>query len=72
MFRTDGNSILWSLLLQLILIMINAIFACAEIAVISIKGNKLAKLAEEGNKRAQRLLSPQNSLLAFLQQYRWV
>ncbi|HHX24092.1 MAG TPA: HlyC/CorC family transporter [Thermoanaerobacterales bacterium] len=54
---SDGNSILWSLLLQLILIMINAIFACAEIAVISIKGNKLAKLAEEGNKRAQRLLS---------------
>lgn len=54
---SEGDSILWSLLLQLLLIAINAIFACAEIAVISMKGNKLAKLAEEGDKRAQRLLS---------------
>jgi len=54
---SEGDSLLWSLLLQLFLIAINAIFACAEIAVISVKGGKLAKLSEEGDLRAQRLLS---------------
>ena len=41
--------------LQLFLIGLNAIFACAEIAVISMNDTKLDKLASEGNKRAQRL-----------------
>lgn len=52
---SDGDSILWQLLLQLILIFINAIFACAEIAVISMNDNKLSKLSESGDKRAIRL-----------------
>ena len=43
------------LLLQLALIALNAIFACAEIAVISMNETKLDKLANEGNKRAKRL-----------------
>lgn len=43
------------ILLQVILILLNAIFACAEIAVISMSDRKLAKLAEEGDKRAMRL-----------------
>ena len=43
------------LLLQLVLIAFNAVFACAEIAVISMNDNKLAKLAEAGDKRAIRL-----------------
>jgi len=34
---------------------VNAIFACAEIAVISMNDNKLAKLTAAGNKRAVRL-----------------
>lgn len=42
-------------LLQVILIALNAIFACAEIAVISMNDNKLAKMAAEGDKRAIRL-----------------
>lgn len=42
-------------LLQLILIALNAIFACAEIAVIEIKGTRLERLAEDGNKRARKL-----------------
>ena len=49
------NSIAFMLLLQLFLIMLNAIFACAEIAVISMNDNKLAKMAAEGDKRAVRL-----------------
>lgn len=49
------NSILLTILLQLVLIALNAVFACAEIAVISMNDNKLAKMASEGNKRAIRL-----------------
>ena len=49
------DSILLMLLLQAILIMLNAVFACAEIAVISINDNKIAKMAEAGDKRAIRL-----------------
>ena len=43
------------LLLQVLLIALNAIFACAEIAVISMNETKLDKLAEQGNKKAKRL-----------------
>ncbi len=50
-----AKMILWQLAFQFLLIFLNAIFACAEIAVISVNDNKLAKLAEEGNKRAVRL-----------------
>ena len=50
-----NSSILGQLILQFFLIMINAIFASAEIAVISMNDNKLAKLAASGNKRAIRL-----------------
>lgn len=52
----DDDPLLWQLLLQLLLIVLNAAFACAEIAVITINDNKLAKLAAEGDKRAVRLL----------------
>lgn len=44
---------LWGqLILQLILIMINAFFACSEIAVVSLNEKKIEKLAEDGNKKA--------------------
>ncbi|MBE6612066.1 MAG: HlyC/CorC family transporter [Ruminococcaceae bacterium] len=43
------------LLFQLALIACNAIFACAEIAVISMNESRLEKLADEGDKRAKRL-----------------
>lgn len=44
-----------SLLLQIILIFLNAVFASAEIAVISVNDARLSKLEEEGNKRAAKL-----------------
>lgn len=47
--------LLWLFLLQLIFISFNAIFACAEIAVITMNDNKLAKLSAAGDKRALRL-----------------
>ena len=49
------NSILLMILLQVVFIALNAVFASAEIAVISLNDSKLAKLAAEGNKRAIRL-----------------
>ena len=49
------DTFLFPLLLQVILIVLNAIFACAEIAVISLNDNKIARLAEEGNRSAKRL-----------------
>lgn len=43
------------LLLQLLLIALNAVFACAEIAVLSVGDTKLDRLAAAGDKRAKRL-----------------
>ncbi|MDR1306718.1 MAG: hemolysin family protein [Treponema sp.] len=53
----DSNPILWQLLLQFCLIMVNAVFACAEIALISISDTKLEKMSADGDKRAKRLLA---------------
>lgn len=60
----------WQLLLQVILIFLNAVFACAEIAVISINDAKLDKLASSGDKRAKRLKNLTNHRQDFLRQYR--
>ncbi len=50
------DNIILMILLQILLIALNAVFAAAEIAVLSVSENKLNKLAEEGNRRARRLL----------------
>ena len=50
-----NQSIWFLLLLQAVLIALNAIFACAEIAVLSINETKLERMAEQGDKRAKRL-----------------
>lgn len=42
-------------MLQVLLISLNAVFACAEIAVISMNDNKLAQMAAQGDKKAIRL-----------------
>ncbi len=49
------NPMFWQLLLQISLISLNAVFACAEIAVLSINDAKVARLAAAGDKRAERL-----------------
>ena len=45
------------LILQVVLIALNAIFASAEIAVISMNDTKLQKMAKEGDARAKRLVT---------------
>lgn len=54
------------LLVQVILIALNAIFASAEIAVISLNDAKLDKLADDGNKRAGRLAKLKKQPARFL------
>lgn len=49
------TSTLFMILLQVILIALNAFFACAEIAIISVNDSRLAKLTAQGDKRAARL-----------------
>lgn len=46
---------LMPIILQIVLIVLNAVFASAEIAVISMSDTKLERLAEKGDKRAKRL-----------------
>ncbi len=62
----DTNNILFMILLQVVLIGLNAVFACAEIAIISMNDNKLAKMAAEGDKRAVRLARLTNQPAKFL------
>lgn len=50
------QSILFIILLQIVLIGLNAVFASAEIAVISVNDSKMEKMAGNGDKRAARLL----------------
>ena len=49
------DTILWQLLLQAFLIFLNAVFACAEIAVISMNDMRITQLAAAGDKRAKKL-----------------
>lgn len=50
------NSIFFQILLILLLILINAFFAMSEIALITLKDNKIKKLAKEGHKSAIKIL----------------
>ena len=45
-----------ALLLLVLLILINAFFAASEIAVITLNSAKIEKMAQEGNKKAEKLL----------------
>ncbi len=49
------DSILFHLLIQFLLIALNAIFACAEITMLSVNETKLAQLNAKGDKRVARL-----------------
>ena len=51
-----ADPLLPKILVLVILILINAFFAAAEIAVISLSETKLRKQAEEGDKKAKKLL----------------
>ena len=44
------------LLLLIILILVNAFLAASEVSVVSLNKNRLRELAEDGDRKAQRLL----------------
>ena len=52
--------------LLFILILINAFFAMSEIAVISLNDNKIKKMAEDGNKKAKKILKLTTDSSGFL------
>lgn len=54
------------ILLQILLIALNAVFACAEIAIISINDTKLEHMAFGGDKRAARLVKLTSQPARFL------
>ncbi|MFQ7701181.1 MAG: hemolysin family protein [Christensenellaceae bacterium] len=55
-----------AIILQFVLIFLNAVFASAEIAVISTNETKLQKMAERGDKRAKRLVKITSQPARFL------
>ena len=54
------------LMLQVVLIALNAFFAGAEIALISVNENKMSRLAQDGNKKAARLVKMNQEPSRFL------
>lgn len=65
-----GSSLAIQFILLFVLILINAFFAAAEMAVVSVNKNKIKVLAQEGNKKAvavQKLLENPNVFLSTIQ-----
>lgn len=67
----DGNSILFQLLFLAFLTLVNAFFAGAEMAVVSVNKNRIKVLADEGSKRAALLQTLFEDSTKFYQRYRW-
>nr|WP_319489792.1 hemolysin family protein [uncultured Caproiciproducens sp.] len=55
-----------SILLLLALILVNAFFAASEIAIITLNDNKIRKMAEDGNKKAAKVLKLTENSSRFL------
>ena len=54
---SSGSTLYTELIIIIILTFVNAFFASAEIAFVSINNSKVRRLAEEGDKKAKRVLS---------------
>lgn len=66
----EGNGILFQILILVFLTMVNAFFAGAEMAVVSVNKNKIRTMAEKGNKKAgmvQRLMADSTGFLSTIQ-----
>lgn len=62
----DADPIGRQLLLQFLLILVNAFFAASEISVVSLNVNKLKKEAEEGDRKAAKMLQLVETPTSFL------
>ena len=63
----DGpGGLILKIAILFILILVNAFFAMSELAVISLNDNKIEKMAEEGNKKAKKIVKLTESSSKFL------
>ncbi len=62
----EGSSLTFLLFVQVVLIALNAVFACLEIAFISTNEQRLTRLARRGDRRAKRLLGLSKQPARFL------
>ncbi len=66
----DPNRIVWLVVLIFGLILLNAFFAAAEIALVSVRRTRIKQLVEEGDQRArtvQKLLERPTNFMATVQ-----
>ena len=63
---TEQPNLFLSVFLLIVLILLNAFFAASEIAVITLNDNKIRKMAEDGNKKAAKLLKLTENSSRFL------
>ena len=61
-----ATSILMPILVLFLLIIVNAFFAMSEIAIITLNNNKIARMAEEGDKKAGQVLKLTSNSSHFL------
>lgn len=62
----DASNPAAALILLFLLILVNAFFAASEIAVITLNDNKVKRMAEDGDKRAQKVLKLTENSSRFL------
>ena len=67
----DGTQILMQLFILVLLTLVNAFFAGAEMAVVSVNKNRVKVLAEEGNKRRYSFNLFLRILQSSCRRYRW-
>ena len=67
----ESDSILPQLLLQFVLIAVNALFAATEIAVISLNETKVRRMAEGGDWKAAKMLRMVTEPTGFSQLFRY-
>ncbi len=66
----DGDSILLQILILIVITLINAFFSCAEMAMVSSNKNKIKRLADGGNKKAelvQKIMEEPTKFLSTIQ-----
>jgi putative hemolysin len=62
----DPANLTVSIILLVVLILINAFFAMSEMAVVSLNDNKIKKMAEDGHKKAKKVVKLTESSSSFL------
>lgn len=66
----DGDSIFLQILILIVITLINAFFSCAEMAMVSSNKNKIKRLADGGNKKAelvQKIMEEPTKFLSTIQ-----